>query len=54
MKITKEVEKLLETPEGRQRLIALKLCELVEVLKDKPTLIQESKSLFELIFGKQH
>ena len=34
MKITDRVAEMLETEEGRHKLIALKLCELVELMKN--------------------
>ena len=53
MKITKEVEEMLKTEAGRQKLIALKLCELVEVLKPQNINITKvvNKSMWESIFG---
>ena len=49
MKISKEVKGLLETEKGCLKLIALKLCELVEIQRVKPR--NNEKSLFERIFG---
>lgn len=49
MKITKEVAEMLESEAGRQKLIALKLCELVELTKEKQPAKQVS--MWEAIFG---
>lgn len=48
MKITKEVAEMLKTEEGRQKLVALKLCELVEIMKQK---VYRPVSMWEAIFG---
>ncbi len=49
MRVTKEVSKLLETEKGCLKVIAIKLCELVELTKASKNQI----SLFDLIFGKR-
>ena len=56
MKISKEVEEMLKTEEGRQKLMALKLCEIAELLKSKQNIrITQTqgggKSLWESLFG---
>ena len=48
MKISKEVADMLLTEVGRQKLIALKLCELVELMKQK---VVKPVSMWEAIFG---
>ena len=48
MKVSKEVAEMLETKEGRERLIALKLCELVEVMR-KP--VSQPVSMWKTLFG---
>ena len=49
MKVTKEVAEMLETKEGQLKLIAIKLCELIEHLKNKND--SDTRSLFKMIFG---
>ena len=49
IKVNTDVAKLLQTEEGRQRLIALKLCELVEIMKCKQH--EDKRSMWECIFG---
>jgi len=48
MKLSKEVADMLLTEVGRQKLIALKLCELVELMKKKDS---RPVSMWESIFG---
>ena len=54
MKITRDVEEMLRTEPGCLKLIALKLCEISETLKSKPTPKKDTRSLFEMIFGSTH
>lgn len=49
MRITSEVAEMLESEAGRQKLIALKICELVEIMKGKQP--KQNVSLWEAIFG---
>ena len=56
--ISKDVEQMLQTEDGRQWLIALKLCELVELMKKQnkinvtQTQVQvQEPSLWERVFG---
>ena len=51
MKITKDVEEMLRTDLGCKKLIALKLCELVELMKPQTVYKLKTKSLWEEIFG---
>ena len=53
MKISKDVEEMLRTDWGCKKLIALKLCELVEILKPQNINITKvvNKSMWETIFG---
>jgi len=56
MKISKEVEEMLKTEEGRQKLTALKLCEIAELLKNQrisitQTQSNKSPSMWEALFG---
>lgn len=40
---------MLKTEEGRQKLMALKLCEIAELLKEKPK--KQYVSMWESLFG---
>ena len=52
MKITKEVAEMLKTEEGCQKLTALKLCELVELMKNTEIRkVYRPVSMWESIFG---
>ena len=53
IKITVDVDKMLKTEEGRQKLMALKLCEIAEELKAIRTSrsTECGPSLWERVFG---